>query len=412
MKYICFVPLIGGMAIANYQATGVKPVCVLSYEVFKKNESNLKNYWPDVDWHLLDEETNDVKDKAVYALFDNIDFVSSVCPCAGMSMLNTATRSSECETNNWLYKVAEFTMSKIKPKVYWGENAPGLYSEDNKSVLDKIRSIADANGYSFSIIKTDTALHGIPQRRVRTFFFCWKDSHCPILPWHKENNVPFNKYILDKNTGVQKDHYFYGGVPYEIYPEMQWILETRCDNDYAKYVQFFYDARKECNARTPYDYIVQKNLWDEYREWLSHHPRKDVTISSQGNRTPWYYVNYRYDKIKAGKGFFAMQPIVYEECCNAIISKNMNWTLHPTECRFLNTREIMAMMGMPDDYELISNNLQHVTQNVPVKTAKDMTEDVIKFLNGELVMTKSKFIKQNNISQTVDYTEISAVPLF
>ena len=39
MEYISFIPLIGGMAIANEQATGKKPKYVLSYDAFAKNEN-------------------------------------------------------------------------------------------------------------------------------------------------------------------------------------------------------------------------------------------------------------------------------------------------------------------------------------------------------------------------------------
>ena len=66
----------------------------------------------------------------------------------------------------------------------------------------------------------------------------------------------------------------------------------------------------------------------------------------------WF--NWFREKIKNGLGFFAPQPVVYKDSTNAIISKNMHWTLHPTECRFLTTREILAMMGMPSDF--VSNN--------------------------------------------------------
>ena len=115
MKYITFVPLIGGMAIANYNSVGHKPEFVLSYDGFQKNESNLKNYWPDVKWYLLDSHTNTLEENLD---FTDIDFVSSVCPCAGMSCLNTATRSADNETNNWLYKILLFRLSSLK---YIGE---------------------------------------------------------------------------------------------------------------------------------------------------------------------------------------------------------------------------------------------------------------------------------------------------
>ena len=125
-----------------------------------------------------------------------------------------------------------------------------------------------------------------------------------------------------------------------------------------------------------------------------------------------YYIDYRWSKVKRGLGYFAAQPIVYKDSANAIISKNMQWTLHPTECRFLNSREIMSLMGLPSDFDMVTNNLQQVTQNVPVCTAKDMTDQVIKFINGELPMTNYHFMKQNNLTQKTDKVDYKEVLLF
>jgi site-specific DNA-cytosine methylase len=77
--------------------------------------------------------------------------------------------------------------------------------------------------------------------------------------------------------------------------------------------------------------------------------------------------------------------------------------LHPKEKRYLTTREIMSLMGLPNDFELVTPNIVHITQNVPVCTAKDMTEQVIKFINGELEPSEYTFLKQNNLKQTIDY---------
>ena len=69
-------------------------------------------------------------------------------------------------------------------------------------------------------------------------------------------------------------------------------------------------------------------------------------------------------------------------------------------------------MGMPSDFELISGNLQHATQNVPVTTARDMTEQVMKFINKELLITSSSFMKMNNLTQKIDWEEQSCIKLF
>lgn len=411
MKYITFIPLIGGMAIANMQATGKKPEFVLSYDAFAKNESNLKNYWPDVDWHLLDAETNQLVED-VELDYSDIDFVSSVCPCAGMSGLNCANRGADNAANNWLYKSAEYILGTIKPKVYFGENAPGLYSEQNVKVLNKLREYGRQYGYAFTIYKTDTYRHGIPQHRMRTFFFFWKGECCPQMDWYNHpSELPFEEWILDKNVGTQTTHLKNYGTT-SVYPEMRWIMETRCDNDYSKYVAMFHKLNDENSIRTPYEYIEHNNLWQEYRDWLVNDPNKDKPMHGQGKRTPMYYIDYRWGKVKQGLGYFAPQPIVYKGAANAVISKNMWWTLHPIENRYLTTREIMSLMGLPNDFELITKNLQQVTQNVPVCTAKDMTDQVIKFVNGELQMTPYNFIKQNNLQQKIDKIDYKDPDLF
>ena len=411
MKYITFIPLIGGMAIANMQATGKKPEFVLSYDTFAKNESNLKNYWPDVEWHLLDAETNQLAED-VELDYSDIDFVSSVCPCAGMSGLNCANRGADNATNNWLYKSAEYILGTIKPKVYFGENAPGLYSAQNVKVLNRLREYGRQYGYAFTIYMTDTYRHGIPQHRMRTFFFFWKGDCCPQMDWcNHPSDLPFEKWILDKNVGTQTTHLKNYGTT-SVYPEMRWIMETRCDNDYSKYVAMFHKLCDENSIRTPYEYIEHNNLWQEYRDWLVNDPNKDKPMHGQGKRTPMYYIDYRWGKVKQGLGYFAPQPIVYKGAANAVISKNMWWTLHPTENRYLTTREIMSLMGLPNDFELITKNLQQVTQNVPVCTAKDMTEQVIKFINGELQMTPYNFIKQNNLQQKIDEIDFKDLNLF
>ena len=225
MEYIAFIPLIGGMAIANEQATGKKPKYVLSYDAFAKNESNLKAYWPDVEWKVLDAETNTLEDEPDYS---DIDFVSSVCPCAGMSVMSSS-HSADSDTNNWLYKAADYILGTIKPKVYFGENAPGLYSDNNIKVANKLREFADKYGYAFTIYKTDTRLHGIPQRRIRTFFFFWKGDHCPEMEYFDNPSVkPFEEWILDKNVGVHSND-----IPEvdmdKTFPEVRWLMETRCD---------------------------------------------------------------------------------------------------------------------------------------------------------------------------------------
>ena len=71
-----------------------------------------------------------------------------------------------------------FILSLIKPTCLWGENAPGLYTPVGQEVLHKLKEIGMTFNYTFSVGKINTGLHGIPQLRVRTFYFFGKVGWC------------------------------------------------------------------------------------------------------------------------------------------------------------------------------------------------------------------------------------------
>ena len=59
-------------------------------------------------------------------------------------------------------------------------------------------------------------------------------------------------------------------------------------------------------------------------------------------------------------------------------------------------------MGMPHDFELDHvKNINHVCQTVPVNTAKDWADEVVKFCRGELEMSQEDFVKQDNMTQQI-----------
>jgi len=56
-------------------------------------------------------------------------------------------------------------------------------------------------------------------------------------------------------------------------------------------------------------------------------------------------------------------------------------------------------MGLPDDFNLQSKRLNDVAQNVPTCTARDMTYEVIKYINGQLEDSGYANYKQDNIKR-------------
>ena len=159
------IPLIGGSALGCSKATGNKPLFHLSYSAFAANESHLQKHWPEVPMYRLDKATPDLQELLAGG---DIDFVNSVCPCAGLSMLNTSVkgpsgRGSDAKQNEWMMKSAEFVLSQVRPKVLWGENAPGLFLSLGEAMVPRLRALGSEYGYSFSMVKTNTQLHGLPQ---------------------------------------------------------------------------------------------------------------------------------------------------------------------------------------------------------------------------------------------------------
>ena len=113
-----------------------------------------------------------------------------------------------------------------------------------------------------------------------------------------------------------------------------------------------------------------------------------------------------------GKGWWDSTPHFFFDTINAVIGRTIASTVHPSEDRGLNVREVLHLMGLPHDFEIPSaKEYNHAAQNVPTCTARDVTEEVIKYLEGKLQMEQMSFIKQSNSGKRID-TPVRAKSLF
>ena len=60
------------------------------------------------------------------------------------------------------------------------------------NAFSNCRELGLEHGYTFSLMKTNTELHGIPQKRIRTFYFFWKSPTVPLL--HYKKNLPTKNF--------------------------------------------------------------------------------------------------------------------------------------------------------------------------------------------------------------------------
>lgn len=409
-KYATIVPLIGGMTIGNKMATGTDPECLISYDAFDKNDSYCKHYFSSVPYLIIDDKTNtwkkptkgkpNLNSELQRLEVENLDFVSTVCPCAGLSLMtpwkqSVSLNEDNATQNDWMYKTANFVLEHLKPKVFFGENAPGLYTNLGKNVLNNLREIAQDYGYTFSIFKTSTLFHGIPQKRERTFYFFWKGNKTPVFNYYNRSRKNLSEYLKD----IPKDALYQYELPSTSYDY---------NNPFLGFFKFKYgnNWREESKKVSSLSnaFVKSDELLQEALVWIKEN-KKDYSEYIINKFENFVHKIVRKKQIK--KNWWDLTPRFVSEYVTSLIARYLQvGIVHPTEERFLNLRECMYLMGFPHDFELLEVNSslnKIITQNVPTNTARDVTLEVIKFLNGELKLLDTNFVKQNNIKQTIDF---------
>lgn len=387
ITYAGIVPLIGGMMFGAEKTLNKKPEFILSYPAFSANDSHLMDYWKDVPYHEIDPENNTTNNK-IY----EVDFVAALCPCAGLSQLNNGKkRGADAPQNDWMYKSAEFVLENIKPKVLWGENAPGLYGPIGIPVVAKLRDIAEKYGYSMSLLKTTTMLHGIPQNRVRSFYFFWKSEHAPILSWYKTERPTLESFLDGVTPFLDVEDVKNKTAELQNDPLYVWLKKKNGD----------WRAFMRKHKGSMLDVIISSGQAPEYIDWVKQnypdHAKK---------------AEHAYFKRSNGMGFWDSSPFLPTDYTGAFTGARMN-AIHPTEDRVMTRRELMYFMGLPNDMTVpTSDHMGRVFQNVPSCTSADWTKEVVKFCNGELESSGKFFIKQDNITQRIENSISKTVPLF
>lgn len=392
-KHATVIPLIGGLSLGMEKATGQPPLFLASYGAFWKNDRHLVNHHPDIPYFNLD----------VPYWSDNLlsfmdgerpDIVGTVCPCAGLSVTSSQSRNHGAESshNEWMYTSAEYVLSNLKPKVFWGENAPGLFGPKGRPVAEKLLEIGRKHGYAFSLIYTNTMLHGIPQNRKRCFYFFWrtKSMRAPRgTPIRSEapSYEDFMRTVQYAKKGPALDRMEFGRTSLKEDIYYQFAVATWADG-----------WRDVCSGRTIIDTLKRKDMLPQlftFAETVQEHPQYLELKRHERN------VNL------LSRGLWDESPKVISEAAPTVMFKNVRRIVHPTEDRFLNVRELMALMGFPPTFQLhldetkepdsaIDEAMHHISQNVPVTTAADMTTYIMRVLDRQVPLSDSDFYMYDN----------------
>jgi len=380
------IPLIGGQGLGAEKAFGKPPEAIYSYGGFEANDSHYVNYQQntlgrDVPYVLLDSENPNIK---------QVDVVTGTPPCAALSQLNTGTtaesKGAGCAKNDFMYMVFKDGIDILGAKVVIVENAPALFTNKGRPVANNLYEICKERGFSLTLFKTSTRFHGVPQGRDRCFAIGWKSESAPVMNYYNRDRKDFAEYLQEiPENALHQDLVINKNVPDEPYYN---FIKTKTNRDVR-------EIMVEENVKTTLNYVCKKGWMKEANEWFH----------KTGNEKGIKYSDHAIMKFADGKGVWDGSVHVFGEYMNAVIGRNMVDTMHPTEERSLTIREALHMMGFPEDFELLDGlkKMNHIAQNCPVPTSRDMHLEIGKFLTGELKESETTYLRQNNLKQLMEY---------
>lgn len=379
------IPLIGGQMLGAELAFETPPVAIYSYDGFQANDSHYVNYQNNVkmrglEYIQLDDHRPNIK----------LDVASGTPPCAALSQLNTGTtaeaKGASCQKNEWMYRVFEDAIDLFEAKAVVVENAPALYTNKGRDVANNLFDICQKRGYSLTLYKTSTMYHGIPQSRDRTFAIGWKSETSPVMSWFKRDRKTFVEYLSEiKDDFLQQDLVINQKLNEE--PYFQFIRSRTNENPR--------DVVIRSQNITAFNYLNRNGLLEEANRWF-HETKHERGIKVS---------DHAIKKFAESKGIWDSSTHVFDECMNAVIGRNLADTIHPLHDRSLTVREALHMMGFPHDFELVGGlaKMNHIAQNVPVPTSRDIHGEIAKFLRGELELSDTNYLRQNNHYEKIEY---------
>lgn len=381
IKHATIVPLIGGETIGQEMAFGSRPTYLMSYEAFWGNDKHAVNHYSDVPYYVLDKNQKPT---------EKADVIGTVCPCAGLSQLSHGYGDHN-QNNQWMINTTKYILGEVKPRVFWGENAPGFAGKIGKNIREQMLNIARENGYAMSVYVTRTIQHGGPQVRNRSFYFFWQGNKAPVFNYFNGPRPKIEDVIagargnsqrdpINKKTPSTSDHYYryilehvHGGMTHQQFSAQLEPAKAR-GNDVFGYIEKLGHDYKTVGA------------------WMK----------EQGLDKEVAKCDYKYDKLAAGKSIMRRGTIVPKDYIGAFVGHYPTSLTHPVEDRYISYREAMTIMGLPDNFELLDpeNSSNHICQNVPVLTARDMAGEILKYLNDELQLEETDYLIQSNLNRT------------
>lgn len=413
LKFGIIQPLIGGMGLAGENCFKKPPEWIIS-TIPKQNDKHYmewvkKKYEYPTQNIINSVMTPDEEEKKRIEKFiedKKVDVILAVPVCGGLSSLNSSdSRGYDAPQNQNMIELTKLSLEYLKPKAYLFENAPSLWgSEKNKPLRDYLIQIGKDAGYSVSLFKTNTNLHGIPQKRSRTYLVYTKSEFVPLFTFEKKVSKNLKEYLKEIPVNATQQNLIFNGELknswwYQVCKKLNWNIR---EEGYRNTRLLFQHKNRETS---------EKN----YEKVLNVIEKNEINLTEKLQQSALKKMKRVKRKTQVELNYYEIADAIYtsDDFINAIQGANF-FMIHPEEERYYNVREFLHLMGHPHDFELqnlkdIGNNnvddvlkfQNMIAQNVPVPTTEYIINNVIDWLTGKIDYTNANIGYFDNLKQKV-----------
>ena len=347
--------IFGGSQTIGHLLEGweIDTILEMTNDMIDHNAYHFHKNYPNIDIKLPADMTNEYLD----TLVNKYDLLFANPPCSGLSTINRNANVNN-EVNKYIYNVIDVA-NKIKPKIFFIENAPTLTSIG----LSILKNIAKAvhDDYYLLIINDKAGNHNVPMYRRRTFVIGFNKTYFKGIP--KLNTEYVTCTVADILSTIDLTH----------------NKEFLDDSD-----------------TTLFKYYDMINNGDSLYRTLATNEVEDIPDSIKSNIDKFKY------KLDNGLRIWDKSPS--KLCLDGYVPSltSLSRLIHPIENRDLYIREYAAIMGYPNNFifyadECKTPTVQCIAQGVPVNFIRYISKELmnsfsrIDYLDGEIV-----YINQTN----------------
>lgn len=332
-------------------------------ETFKHNHKNAQAICGNISEISIDQIQESIN-------YQKIDLICGGPPCQGFSTIGQGNNSDE---RNFLFLEFLRIVKALEPDYIIMENVTGLLANKNENFVKTILRSFNDLGYTIDVKVLSAHHYGVPEKRRRTIFLGNRFGVKNIYPekMFEESGKSNFKLPLPKTVG-------------SVFDSLLTIEGEILNHDLTK-AQISNDLERERIAHIPQGKSVRYE-----RDQTAYLPKE-----------LWFDIdwkNIREQRFREAK----LNRLALDSCSGTINTSKATY-YHPTENRYLTTREAAAIQSFPNNFLFcgtVAKQWKQIGNAVPPLLAKALGESVLK-----LDSTKSNLRK--SIS-TEDFKEVRA----